>query len=80
MIDLGDLGLDEGAHLLIGRALSTASIVDVIGSSPNLGVDLPAWCRSKGHSLERTGAGYTIVRSDADRTVGAERAGTIAGP
>jgi hypothetical protein len=80
MIDFGDLGLDEGAHLLIGRALALASIIDVCGSSPNLGVDLPAWCRAKGHAVERTRTGFTIVRGDADRTVGAERAGTIAKP
>jgi hypothetical protein len=80
MIDLGDLGLDEGAHLLIGRALSTASIIDLCGSSANLAIDLPAWCRSKGHSLERTASGWTLVRGDADRTVGAQRAGVIDKP
>lgn len=80
MIDLGDLGLDEGAHLLIGRALATSAIVDVRGAAPTLAIDLPAWCRSKGHSIERTPSGFTIVRGDADRTVGAERAGSVATP
>lgn len=80
MVELGDLGLDEGAHLLIERALKTAAIVDVRGSSPNLTYDLPSWCRAKGHSIEKLVGGWTIVRGDADRTVGAERAGTIQAP
>jgi len=80
MIDLGDLGLDEGAHLLIARGLSTASIVDVQGTSANLACDLPAWCRARGHAIEPTAAGWTIVRGDADRIIGAERAGTIDQP
>ncbi len=80
MIELGDLGLDEGAHLLVDRALKHAAIVDVRGTSANLAFDLPAWCRSKGHAIEKTANGWTIVRGDADRTVGAERAGTIDRP
>ena len=80
MIELGDLGLDEGAHLLIERGLKAAAIVDVRGSAPNLPFDLPAWCRTKGHSIQKLVGGWTIVRGDADRTVGAERAGTIEKP
>lgn len=80
MIELGDLGLDEGAHLLIDRALRSSAVVDVRGSAPNLPFDLPAWCRAKGHSIEKLVGGWTIVRGDADRTVGAERAGAIESP
>ena len=53
MIELGDLGLDEGAHLLIERALKHAAVVSVRGTSPNLAFDLPAWCRAKGHAIEK---------------------------
>ena len=80
MLELGDLGLDEGAHLLIARALSHAASVSVRGTSPNLAFDLPAWCRAKGHAIETLAVGWTIVRGEADRTVGAERAGTVAAP
>ena len=80
MIELGDLGLDEGAHLLIARALSRTATIEVIGSASTLAVDLPAWCRAKGHAIERAGEAFLIRRGDADRTVGAERAGTIDRP
>jgi hypothetical protein len=80
MLDLGDLGLDEGAHLLIGRALARESAIEVVGSAPTIAIDLPAWCRANGHAVERTHGGFMIRRGDADRRVGAERAGTIATP
>jgi hypothetical protein len=80
MIDLGDLGLDEGAHLLITRALARATAIDVRGTAQTLGIDLPAWCRARGHALERAGDHFLIKRSAADRTVGGERAGTIDKP
>lgn len=72
-LELGDLGLDEGAQLLIKRALASASEVRVRGTSPTLAVDLPAWCRARGHVF-RDGV---IARGAADRTPGAERAGSI---
>ena len=34
MIELGDLGLDEGAHFIIKHALASAATVEVRGSSP----------------------------------------------
>ena len=80
MIDLRDLGLDEGGHLLIARALASAPIIRVCGAAPTLAIDLPAWCRARGHAIERNSDGFTIERGDADRRVGAERAGTIAAP
>jgi hypothetical protein len=76
VIDLGDLGFDEGAHLLIKRALAAQPRVIVRGASPTLAVDLPAWCRALGHAVERTGEDFAIERGSADRTRGAERAGT----
>jgi hypothetical protein len=77
MLDLGDLGLDEGAHLLIERALARAGEIELCGTAASLPVDLPAWCRAKGHRLARTAGGFAIQRGTADRHHGAERAGTV---
>ncbi len=75
MIELGDLAMAEGAHLLVDRALRGAARVIVRGSSPELAIDLPAWCRARGHALERAGTDFAIVRGPYDRWRGAERAG-----
>ena len=76
-VDLDDLGFDEGAHVLVERALSRDSTVVVRGSSPALAVDLPAWARTRGHRVEVDGSAFRITRTTADRWNGAERAGTI---
>jgi hypothetical protein len=78
-IELGDLGLDEGAHLLVKHALSAAPEVVVRGSAPTLAIDLPAWCRAQGHRLAATRDGFAIARGP-DRWSGAERAGSAAAP
>ena len=62
-VDLGDLGLDEGGHLLIKHALAGAAEVRVRGTSITLAVDLPAWCRANGHAL----VADVIARSTHDR-------------
>jgi hypothetical protein len=80
MVELEDLGLDEGAHLLIKRALSSSPEVVVHGRSPALGSDLPAWCRAQGHSCVAAAGGFTVSRSPHDRWKGAERAGTVEAP
>jgi len=80
VIDLDDLGLDEGAHLLIARALARDPVIEVRGTSPTLAIDLPAWCRARGHTVDRTVAGFAIARGAADRRIGAERAGTVGAP
>ncbi len=72
--DLGDLGLDEGGHLLIKRALAGSPEVRVLGSSPTLAIDLPAWCRANGHAF----ADGVVTRTPHDRWRTAERAGSIA--
>lgn len=72
--ELGDLGLDEGGHLLIKRALAAVGELRVSGTSPTLAIDLPAWCRANGHAF----ADGVVTRSPHDRWRGAERAGTIA--
>jgi len=79
MIDLADLGLDEGAHLLIDRALRADRTITVRGTAPTLAVDLPAWCRAHGHAIERRGETFAITRGP-DRRTGAERAGDVAAP
>jgi hypothetical protein len=74
VIDLGDLGLGEGAHLLVKRELARTGHAVVRGDDPALGVDLPAWCRARGHAVERAGEAFAIT-AGADRWRGAERAG-----
>jgi hypothetical protein len=76
VIDLGDLGLDEGGHLLIKRSLQGADVL-VRGTSASLATDLPAWCRAQGHKLERVDNGFAIERSPYDRWRNAERAGAV---
>jgi hypothetical protein len=77
VVDLEDLGFDEGAHLLVKRALARETPVVVVGRSPALSSDLPAWCRAQGHGVEAGREGFTITRAPYDRWVGAERAGGI---
>ena len=76
-IDLDDLGLDEGGHLLIKRGLQTAERVIVRGTAVSLATDLPAWCRAQGHQIEHVDNGFAIVRSPHDRWRDAERAGAV---
>jgi len=78
-IELGDLGLDEGAHLLVKRALAANAEVRVRGSAPMLAIDLPAWARALGHGVTRDGDAYVLTRGP-DRWHGAERAGAVAAP
>ena len=52
--DLDGLGLDDGGHLLVDRALAALPPGDrltVTGSHPALRVHLAAWCREHGHRL-----------------------------
>ena len=79
-VDLEDLGLDEGAHLLIKRALTAHPRIRVHGRVSALASDLPAWCRVQGHSCEVSAEGFTLTRSPHDRWRRAERAGTIDAP
>jgi hypothetical protein len=76
MLDLEDLGIDEGAHLLVERALLRDAVVEVRGTSPALAVDLPAWARARGHHCV-AGATFTLTRTTANRWHGAERAGSL---
>jgi TusA-related sulfurtransferase len=85
--DLEDLGLDEGGHLLIRRALAAlppGGRLAVAGRHPALGVHLAAWCRERGHRLadDDDDATHMVVKGTADeqRWRGAARAGNPDGP
>ena len=85
--DLEDLGLDEGGHLLIHRALAAlppGGRLTVAGRHPALGVHLAAWCREHGHRLidDDDDATHMVVKGAADeqRWRGAARAGNPDGP
>lgn len=85
VLDLRDLGLDRGGHLLVKRALravEVGAVLEVRGTDPSLSTHLRAWCRSQGHRLlwpDSPVADWVgrIVRGDAEagRWRGARRAG-----
>ncbi|HVL06099.1 MAG TPA: hypothetical protein VM388_08925, partial [Acidimicrobiales bacterium] len=75
-IDLEGLGLDQGGHLLLKRALAGVAVgeaVQVRGSAPELAVHVRAWCRAQGHGYDWP----YVVRGPAAgaRLAGAEPAG-----
>jgi TusA-related sulfurtransferase len=83
-LDLGRLGFERGAHLLVRRALREMPVggrLTVTGADPALGVHLRAWARHEGHRLapipDGPGGTYELVRgaADRDRWSDAERAG-----
>jgi hypothetical protein len=83
LVDLEDVGLDRGGHLLLKRALkhvATGEAVEVHGRAEGLDAQIRAFCRATGHEARFESAGSsvaTIVRGDKDgaRLRGAERAG-----
>ena len=67
VIDLEDLGLDAGAHLLVKHgllALAPDQALQVIGRSPGWDAQLAAWCRSQGHacSVLQDASGRTVAQ------------------
>jgi hypothetical protein len=69
--DLEGLGLDQGGHLLLKRALAGVAVgeaVEVRGSAPELAVHVRAWARAQGHGYDWP----YVVRGPA---AGARRAG-----
>jgi hypothetical protein len=55
VVDLGPLGFDSGAHVLVKLALalpSGAGGVRVVGTHPDLVAHLRAWCSAQGRRLE----------------------------
>ena len=82
-VDLAGLGLDEGGHLLLARALAGLAPGErliVTGRHPALRLHLAAWCRAHGHQLAADDD-LSVVRGDAGdrRWAGAVRAGDAAG-
>ena len=60
LVDLADLGLDEGGDLLVDRGLgglAPGRRLTVTGRHPALRVHLGAWCRAHGHRLIASAAG-----------------------
>jgi hypothetical protein len=90
-VDLAQLGLDRGGHLLLKRAragLAAGERLAVRGRDPHLGPHLAAWCRAQGHELVMAGAprgvddplAHVIKRTGlGGRWRGAERAGASRG-
>ena len=53
-VELGNLGLERGAHLLLKRGLRGMPVgarLEVAGRHPELAVHLRGWCRTQGHTL-----------------------------
>lgn len=64
-INIESLGLDQGAHLLIKRALGELGVgatLRVTGSAPDWDMHLLAWCRSHGHAVTFDGDYADVVR------------------
>jgi TusA-related sulfurtransferase len=84
-VDLGSLSFSEGGHLLVKHALRRAGsgkAIIVTGASPEIEIDLRAWCRDEGHTLRlQTNGGRAseavIINGGAEthRWTGAQRAG-----
>jgi hypothetical protein len=86
-LDLEDISFGQGAHVLLRRALASATPrarVGVRGTDPALMVDLAAWCRARGHRLsypdpaddQPVRAWVTSGQAESERWAGAERAGS----
>jgi hypothetical protein len=85
LVNLDNLGFDEGGHLLVKRALRGVSVgeqIKVAGAAPELESHLRAWCRSEGHSfgwvsgiLPEPHAVIGRGGAEAARWTGSERAG-----
>jgi len=88
--DLDGLGLDDGGHLLVQRALEplpAGGRLTVTGRHPALRVHLTAWCREHGHRVTEPPATgpdgpVEVIKGTAgeQRWRGASRAGAADGP
>ena len=84
ILELGTLGLDRGAHLLVAQALRRLPVggrIAVRGQAPELALHLSTWCRAQGHPLHRAAPGDDAVAilerggAEPGRWRGAERVG-----
>jgi hypothetical protein len=79
-LDLDRLGFEQGAHILVERALRDlppGGRLRVTGHDPALAVHLRGWCRSRGHEFAVEPDGCLVEPGPADglRWAGAQRAG-----
>ncbi len=80
-LDLGDLGFDRGAHLLIRRALARLAPgqrLRVHGSHRELALHLAGWCRGRGVALEE--AEGALLLGPCAALARTEQSGTPARP
>ncbi|MBB4223877.1 ferritin-like domain-containing protein [Variovorax guangxiensis] len=80
-IDIESLGLDQGALLLIRRALAERPVrgeLRVRGRSPDWRMHLEAWCRSQGHALRFDAEDAVVTRGPhaEGRWLGAQTTGS----
>ena len=80
IIDIENLGLDAGAHLLVKHGLNQVPVggeIVVTGSAPGWEAQLSAWCRAQGHPVTFDDGRARITRSGqhAGRWRGATRTG-----
>ena len=74
-IDIEGLGLDEGALLLIRRALDKCAPggeLRVRGHAPGWATHLAAWCRSQGHALNLDEQGDGQLQARVTRSTQAD--------
>jgi hypothetical protein len=80
-LELGGLGFEQGAHVLVKRALRALEVgasLQVRGSAPELAIHLAAWARAEGHAVAGAESGVVrLVRGNAEsgRWRGAQVAG-----
>jgi len=77
VVDLEDLGLDGGAHVLVKLALDglePAGALEVRGRHPELAAHLATWCRQQGHRW-RPGTAPAVGFVERGRTAGARWVG-----
>jgi hypothetical protein len=92
VLELGELGFDSGAHVLVKRALARLARLapgeqlELRGGAAELGIHAAAWARAEGHEVELAPAGaayvvrLTLGAAHGARWRGVERAGAGAGP
>ena len=84
IIDIESIGLDQGAHLIIKRALDQVAIGDtlhVVGSAAEWETHLLVWCRKNGHAVSFAVNHAIITRGpyQQGRWNGATQSGLVAG-
>ena len=74
LVDLGHLGLDEGAHVIVKHAieqLEPGARIDICGTHSELRVHLRAWSRARGHGYEDRDTEGAVARLTRGAAAGA---------